>query len=95
MIWTLYDWLNKLYNFYMAAIIGILGSRRGLTIEACCSNQPNKSKLALYKSLLHSYSHLKQLYMSNKTEHFSYKGGCGVCGRMGIEIFKRAGLGHR
>ena len=23
--------------------------------------------------------HLKQLYLSNKMEHFSYKGGCGVC----------------
>ena len=24
-------------------------------------------------------SHLKQLYISNKMEHFNYKGGCGVC----------------
>ena len=34
--------------------------------------------------------------MSNKTEHFSYKGGCGVCESMCIEVFKRkAGLGYR
>ena len=41
-------------------------------------HQPNKSKLALYKSLLHFHSHLKQLYMSNETERLSYKGGCGM-----------------
>ena len=50
----------------MAAIVGIT-SRRGLRIETH-RNQPNKSKLALYKPLLHFYSYLKQLYMSNKTE---------------------------
>ena len=64
----------------MAAIVGIV-NRCCLTIEARCTcrSQPNKSKLALYKPLLHFYSHLKQLYISNKTERFSYKGGCGVC----------------
>ena len=61
----------------MAAIVNII-SRRGLAIKAHCRNQPNKSKLALYKPLLHFYSHLKQLYISNKTEYFSYKGVCGV-----------------
>ena len=30
-----------------------------------------------------------QLYSSNKTERFSYKGGCGIYERMRIEIFKR------
>ena len=79
----------------MAAIVSI-DSRLGLRIEAHCRNQPNKSKLALYKPLLHFYSHLKQLYISNKTECFSYKGGCGVCGRTRIEAFKRKpGLGYR
>ena len=30
-----------------------------------------------------------------KTEHFSYKGGCGVCERMHIKAFKRrTGLGY-
>ena len=46
-----YDWLNKYYSFCMAAIVGIV-SRRGLRIEACHRNQPNKSKIALYKPLL-------------------------------------------
>ena len=45
------DWLNKFYTFYMAAVTGII-SRRGLRIEARRGNQPNKSKLALYKLLL-------------------------------------------
>ena len=75
----------------MAAIVDIV-SRRGLRIEARHRNQPNKSKLALYKPLLHLYSHLKQPYISNKTERFSYKG---VRGRTCIEAFqRRAGLAY-
>ena len=67
----------------MAAIVSIV-SRRGLRIEARCRNQPNKSKLALYKPLLRLYSHLKQPPISNKTKRFSYKGGCGVC--VGVHV---------
>ena len=79
----------------MAAIVSI-DSRHGLRIEALHRNQPNKSKLALYKPLLYFYSHLKQLYISNKKEHFSYKGGCGVLVCTHIEAFKRkVGLGCR
>ena len=59
--------------------MSIIG-RRGLRNEAHHRNQRNKSKLALYKSLIHFYSHLKQLYMSNKTEYLSYRGGCGMRG---------------
>ena len=78
----------------MAAIVGIV-SRRGLRIEARHRNQPNKSKLALYKPLLRLYSHLKQPYISNKTKPFSYKGVLGVHERAHIEAFKRrAGLGY-
>ena len=51
MIWILYDWLNKLYSFYMATVFGII-SRYGFRIKACCRNQPNKTKLVLYKMLL-------------------------------------------
>ena len=37
-------------------------------------------------------NHLKQFYISNKTEHFSYKGGCGV---MHIKVFNiRAVFGY-
>ena len=78
----------------MAAIVGIV-SRRGLRIEAHRRNQPNKSKLALYKPLLCLYSHLKPPQISNKTKRFSYKGGCGIRGRSRIEAFKTiAGLGY-
>ena len=78
----------------MAAIVGIL-SRYGIRIEVHRRNQPNKSKLMVYKPLLHLYSHLKQPYISNKTKRFSYKGVCGVYGRTRIEAFKRrAGLGY-
>ena len=40
MIWTPI-WLDKLYNFYIAAIAGI-DSRYGLSICAHPRNQPNK-----------------------------------------------------
>ena len=84
----------RYYSFCMAAIIDIV-SRRGLRIEARCRNHPNKSKLSLYKPLLHLYSHLQQLYISNNTKRLSYKSGCGVRGRTLIEAFKRrAGLGY-
>ena len=36
----------------------------------------------------HYNGHLKQLYISNTTKHFSYKGGCGVCGQTCIEALK-------
>ena len=78
----------------MAAIVGIV-SRRGLRIEVRRRNQANKSKLALYKPLLCLYSHLKQLYISNRTKRFSYKGGRGMRGSTLIEAFKRrVGLGY-
>ena len=79
----------------MPAIVSTV-SRRGLRIEARHRNQPNKSKLSLYKPLLRLYSHLKQPPISNKMKRFSYKGGCGGRGRSRIEAFKRtAGLGYR
>ena len=89
-----YYWLNKFYSICMAAILSIV-TRHGLRIEVHHRNQPNKSKLALYKPLLHFYSHLKQLYISNKMERFSYKGGCGVLGCICIKAFRRkACLGY-
>ena len=44
---TLYDWLNKFYNFYMAVVVDII-SRLGLSIDVCLTNQLTKSKLVLY-----------------------------------------------
>ena len=63
----------------MAAVVNIV-CRCGLSIDASHTNQPNKNKLMLYKPLIHIYSHLKQLYISNKMIHFSYKGTVGVVG---------------
>ena len=87
-IWTPYDYLNKFYSFYMAAIVDI--------VDACSRNQPNKSKLVLCKLWIHFKRHLKQLYSSNKMDGFSYKGRYGVHEHKHIEMLKRrAGLGYR
>ena len=67
----------------MAAIADTV-SRRGLRIEVPRRNQPNKSKLVLYKALLRLHSHLKQLPISNKTKCFSYKGVC-----VGVHVSRR------
>ena len=61
----------------MVALVGIV-SRCSLTIETCHKNQSNKSKLALYKALLHFYNHLKQLYISKKWSTLVVKVGV-VC----------------
>ena len=45
-IQTLYDWLNKLYGFCIAVVVGIV-SARDLSIHTRCGNEPSKSKLAL------------------------------------------------
>ena len=47
----------------------------------------NKSKLALYYQLSET-----DIYVSNETECFSYKGGCGMSA---LKHLKRAGLGYR
>ena len=52
-----YDWLNKSYKFYMAAVVSVI-SRRGLRIEAYHRNQQNKHKVALFKPLFYFKSHL-------------------------------------
>ena len=58
-------------------------------IDACREYQPNKHKVALYKPSIYLKSGLKQLYISSKTECFSYKGGCGM---MHIKAFKRTAI---
>ena len=58
-----------------------------ISIEAHHRNKSSKNKVALFLSCyFHFNSYLKQLLISNKTEHFSYKGGCGM---VHIEAFKR------
>ena len=80
----------------MAAVVDIIG-RCGLNVDVCHRNQHDKSKLALYKPLIHNCNHLKQLYVRNNAITFSYRGGCGLCGcRPHINEFKRSvGLGYR
>ena len=50
-IWTPYDWVNKLYSFYVAIVVSII-SVRGLSIDTCHKSQPNNRKLSLYKPLI-------------------------------------------
>ena len=68
----LYDWLNKFYSCYMAAAVGIVSTHDLLmfVIEA------NLIRLIQHCTCHYFYfnSQLKQLYISNKTEHFGYKG---------------------
>ena len=68
-MWTPYDWLNKFYSFYMTFVVDII-SMCGLSIDTHHRNQPNKSKLVLYKAKAITYafnSHLKQLYIDKTT----------------------------
>ena len=58
---------------FLAAVVDII-SGRDVSIHTRHGNLPNKSKLVLYKPLLHCNNHLKQLQVSNKAERFSYKG---------------------
>ena len=52
--------LNKLYSFYMAAIVGTVSSR-DLSIDAHHRNQHNRSELVMYSPLLHFNSSLERL----------------------------------
>ena len=67
----------------MAAVVGII-SGRDLSIHTHRENRV--SYIALYKPLLHCSSYLKQLYLSNKTECFSFKDRRGWCGCTLIEL---------
>ena len=51
MIWIPYDGLNKFHSFHVVAVVNII-SRRGLSIDAH-RNQPDKTKLTLYKAFIH------------------------------------------
>ena len=54
MIWTPFDWSSKFYGFYMAAEVDI----DGVNVYTRRGNYPDKSKLVLYKPLLHCNNHL-------------------------------------
>ena len=87
-----HDWLNKFYNIYMAVqSVSLVG----VALELNHVVEINLIRVSYHfiSYSFHLNSDLKQLYISNKTEHFSYKSGYGMtC----IEAFKRrAGLGYR
>ena len=54
-IWNLHDWLNMFYSFCMLAEV-IIGIEHGYRIEAHQGNLQSKSKLVLYKPLIHCNS---------------------------------------
>ena len=58
----------------MLAIVSMLVGV-ALALCVCRRNQPNRSKLVLYKLLIHFNCCLQQLYLSNKTVRFSLKVG--------------------
>ena len=63
MMWCdmdLYNWSNKFYGFYMAAVVDI-DSGHDVSIYTCRGNYPDNNKLVLYKPLLHCSKHFKQL----------------------------------
>ena len=60
----------------MAALVGIV-SGHDLSIHTHRQKLATEGKLVLYKPLLHCNNHLKQLYLTNKMERFSFEGGCG------------------
>ena len=80
----------------MATMVSIV-SRCGLTIEAC--HIESNLIRGIYCSIIHSFyfnSRLKQLYISKKTDQFSYKGVCDVRGHAHIEgVKRRVSLGYR
>ena len=58
--------------------------------------ETNPIGVAKYKPLICFKGHLKQTYISNKMEHFSFKGHSGVHGCIHIKEFKsRADVGYR
>ena len=82
-------WLVKQFLQLLNTTLVSIISRRSLTMKSLHRNQLNKSKIVLYESHFNS---LKKQLQSNNTDHFTYKGRCGVCGHTYacIEAFKRS-----
>ena len=70
----------------------------GVALEPKRVVETNLIRVSYYciSHFIHFNSSLKKLYISNKTERFSCKGGCGGHERASVEALKRrAGLGYR
>ena len=57
----------------------------GVALELESIIDSNVMRISCHCKARYFNSHFKQLYISNNTERFSYKGGCGVAH---IEVFK-------
>ena len=55
MIWTLYDPLSNFYCSVLALVIDLIHGYDS-SYEICCWQQPNKTKIMLYKSILPTVS---------------------------------------
>ena len=102
MIWIPYNWLHKFYNFYMAAVVNIIGSivsQCGLCLSVDTLHRHNQICLSYHyiSHYFHFNCHFKWLTRQSASfikvrlvyvhEHYTY-----------IEAFKRrasAGLGYR
>ena len=72
MTWNPYDWFKYFCNLYMTAIYSWWQYYKGMAIQFKNVIETNLL-IGLYKLFLH-FSWLKQLYISNKKECFSYRG---------------------
>ena len=79
------------YSFYMTAIVQSVSEEGGpLKLKCVIDTNLIRPQQLSTSHYFHFNSHLKQLHISNKTEYFSYKGMCGICGcHMCIKAFKR------
>ena len=81
-----------LNQFYMAAIVDII-SRCGLIMKCVIETILIRVSCCCISRFFKFNNHLKQLYISNKTERFGYKYGYGMTL---TKMFKRrAGLDYR
>ena len=73
-------WLVKQVLQLLYCSCAIIGNGLSHKIEACHRNQPCKTDYINYHFISRCFTFTVVLHVSNKTESFSYRGGCGVCG---------------
>ena len=60
---------------FMALAVDII-NRRGLSNEMHCQLQPKKTKVRPYYPFIKLQKTFYLFFITNKTEHFSFKSGC-------------------
>ena len=73
----------------MAAIVSMVIVSVAIALMCVIETYLIRVSLCCISHYFYCSSHLKQLYVNNKMEHFNYKDGCGVCGCLCIEAFKK------